>query len=164
MLVLDPPYALWSIWKELSYLYRIFVLILIAVSMYSAFLAVSTTLRLRSMGRLHPTGDIASFRESVAALDRRWANLQQVLGATFYLFGFLLFLGLQTIANYLADGTGSGVHYVVENVILHCAFAANIFFVFLALHCVQWFARARVRSYSERVGAHQTALLGPSEK
>ena len=29
------PYALWSIWRELSTLYRLFVLILVAVSIYS---------------------------------------------------------------------------------------------------------------------------------
>src|ERR1700736_5679093 len=125
MRLFDPPYALWSIWKELGYLDRLVILILCVISIYSLFLSISTLLRLRSMRHTETKETATSIRDSVAVLCNRWSRLRQVIAATFYLFGLILFIGLQTIGNYVGDGNGAT--HVLGSFILQCAFAANVF-------------------------------------
>jgi hypothetical protein len=45
----DPPYALWSIWKQLSVLQHAFVVVLGGVTIYSLFFAARITLRVRAI-------------------------------------------------------------------------------------------------------------------
>lgn len=148
MRLFDPPDALWSIWKELGYLDRLMILMLCVIGAYSLFLSSSTLLRLRSMKRAKTNETATSIRDFVAVLCDRWSRLRQAIAATFYLFGLILFIGLQTIGNYVGDGNGAT--RVLENFILQCAFAANAFSILLVLHCVQWFVCGRLRSFSER--------------
>jgi hypothetical protein len=42
---------------------------------------------------------------------------------------------------------------ILENFFLHFAFAANAFFVFLALHSMQWFLSGRLQACALRVNA-----------
>jgi hypothetical protein len=149
----DPPYALWSIWRELSFLQRLFVLTLGAVVVYSVRTSIMVLIRLRSLGNLTSNGDGASAERSMATLYIFCENLQQVSVATFYFFGAVLFVGLQTIGRTLGDGPASAGTLVLANFILDCAFAANVFFLFLLLHLVQWFVRHRLNSYSKRLNA-----------
>jgi hypothetical protein len=149
----DPPYALWSIWKDLSVLQRLFVLTLCVVSAYSLYSASMTLLRLRSIGNVNPNENFAPIRRSVDALFNLCASVRQVIGATFYLFGLVLFLGLQTVGRTLGDGPTTVGSLVLGNFILHFAFAANVFFIFLVLHLVQWFVFSRLNSYSQRLNA-----------
>ena len=153
ILMYDPPYALWSIWKELSILQHLFVLTLCSVGIYSLRSAIMVLIRLRSIGNLTSNGDGASAHRSVSTLYTSCENVRQVTGATFYFFGGVLFEGLQTIGRTLGDGPASVGTLVLGNFILDCAFAANVFFIFLVLHLVQWFVRHRLNSYSERVNA-----------
>jgi hypothetical protein len=41
--------------------------------------------------------------------------------------------------------------YIFENLGFNFAFAANIFFVFLVLHSVQWFVSSRVQASARRL-------------
>lgn len=150
MRLFDPPYALWSIWKELGYLDRLVILIFCVISIYSLFLAISTLLRIRSMRHANTKETATSIRDFVVALGERWSRLRQVIAAAFYLFGVILFIGLQTIGNYVGDGNGAT--FVLGNFILQCAFAANVFFILLVLHCIEWFICGRLRSLSECAG------------
>jgi hypothetical protein len=155
MPMFDPPYALWSIWKELSLLQRVFLLILGTVSTHSLFAAIRTLLRLRSIRRL-PSGNTASIQQSMAELQHVCANARQIIGATFYLFGLVLFSGMQTLGNTLGDGATSAPR-ILGDLILHSAFATNVFFVFLVLHLVQWFVFRGLNSHSERLNAPRVA-------
>jgi len=148
----DPPYALWTIWRQLSLLDHGIVLILGAVFVYCVFSTVRTMLRLHTVWNL-PNQNIATVREALALLATRYARLRQVIAATFYLFGLVLFLGLENIANFVGDGKEPLGVYVLDNFLLLCAFAANVFFVFLVLHSIQWAGSAVLDSLSKRVSS-----------
>jgi hypothetical protein len=147
----DPPYAIWTIWRELSTVQKGLVLILGTVFAYSIFLTIRTMLRLYSVWK-HPNQDGETVRDAVAALATRYAKLRQVMGATFYLFGLVLFLGLENITNFVGDQL-LGI-YVLDNFLLLCAFAANAFFIFLMLHSIQWAGSEMLDSLSRRASAH----------
>lgn len=147
LLMFNEPYALWSIWRDLSTLQHLFVVILGLVCLYVLLSAIALAWRLRSAA-LERIADTASIRLILVTLDRRCTNVQQVIQGTFYLFGFVLFLGFQTIHRTLGDGKVPLGMEVVGNFILHCAFAANVFFVFFVLHIVQWLVSSRLRSIS----------------
>lgn len=147
--MLDPPYALWSIWRNISILYRCFLLLLGVISVYSVFVAVFNELRLRSMKRAEA---IENVRLSIRVLRNRCETSQQIIRGAFYLFGFVLFLGLQNVGFWLGDGKEPGAYYLLRNCILHFAFAANVFFIFLVVHCVQWVTCRRLRNAQEFYG------------
>jgi len=148
----NPPYALWSIWKQLSTLDHGVVLILGAAFVYCVFLTVRSILRLRSVLN-HRNQDAAILREKVASLAAGYASMRQVIGGAFYLFGLVLFLGMENVAYVLADGREPLGPYVLDNFLLQCAFAANVFLVFLALHLIQWFGSSVLDSVSRRFGS-----------
>jgi hypothetical protein len=146
----DPPYALWSIWKELSTLQRLFVLTLGVVSVYCLASAFITTVRLRSTRNLDPRSSLTKNR-SLTVLKNHCANVQQVITAAFYLFGFVLFFGMQNVSRTLGDGPVPIGMEVLGNFTLQCAFATNVFLVFLVLHVIRWFVCCRVNSFAVRV-------------
>src|SRR6266496_1582417 len=96
------PYALWSIWRELAYSYRLFIFILGGVSIYSLFLAIRTMLGLRAITSLG--GDVTTARGSLEALSNRFAN---------------------------------------------------VFFIFLVLHLIQWFVWCRLGSFRNVLDTHR---------
>jgi len=148
----DPPYALWTIWRALSTLNRGLVLILGVVFVYCIFSTVRTMMRLHSVWN-RPNQDRTTVSDAVAALATRHGRLRQVISATFYLFGLVLCLGMENITNFLGDGKEPLGVYVLDNFLLLCAFAANIFFIFLVLHSVQWAGGAVLDSLSRRVSS-----------
>ena len=148
----DPPYALWTIWRQLSLLNRGLVLILGTVFAYCAFSTIRTMLRLHSVWN-RPNQEGETVRDAIAVLATHYARLRQVIGATFYLFGLVLFLGMENITNVMADGKEPLGIYVLDNFLLLCAFAANVFFIFLVLHSIQWAGSAVLDSLSRRVSS-----------
>ena len=142
----NPPYALWSIWRELGFLQRLFVLILSVVAIYSLLSATIIIKRLHSLANRHD--DRAFVQQSLAALHARCANLHQLLWAAFYLFGFLFFWGLQSAIHYLGGGPVS----ILSTFVLQFAFACNVFFIFLVLHLCQWLVSVRLRFYERSLG------------
>jgi hypothetical protein len=157
MLTSNPPYALWSIWKYLPMMPRLFFLILCVVGVYSLFFAGVTMAGLRAATSIRPKESSASTQRAVAALHRRCANVRQLIGATFYLFGFVLFLGLQWAYLTLDESKTPGGWLVLENFAVYFAFACNVFLVFLILHLVQWFVSGRVNACSLQLGTHNVA-------
>lgn len=71
-------------------------------------------------------------------IRRHVRNLQQGTAAAFYLFGLVLFLGLQDAYRTIEDGPTPVSQLVVRNFQIHFAFAANVFFVLLVVHLLQW--------------------------
>jgi hypothetical protein len=151
MFMSNEPFPIWTIWRNIGFLERLFFMALFMVSVYCLFGAVKILLRVRSTRRLNPDQDRASIQLSLGALRKLLANVRQTIVATFYLFGCVLFVSLANIAN-IADNSKALLGYqIFQNFLLRCAFAANAFFVFLVLHLIQWFASRHLYSCLERL-------------
>jgi len=81
---------------------------------------------------------------------RQWVWTPVFVNDYFYLFGFVVFLNLQSIANTIGTKTPIG-YLIVQNFIFDCSFAAIGFLVVLALHISQWMAASRVNAFEKRV-------------
>jgi len=151
MLKSNPPYAIWSIWIYLPLSQKLLFLALCVLGIYSLFSAAVTVARLRTITDMPHKEDIASIQRALAALRKRSTKLQQFIGAAFYLFGLVLFLGFQW-AYFTIDSSSTPVGWLVlENFVIYFAFAANVFLVFLIVHFVQWFVSDRVEAYASIV-------------
>jgi hypothetical protein len=153
----NPPFALWSIWQYLPLIQKLFCLVLGVVGVYSLFSAIVVMGRLRSLSVRPQKEDNSSVQQSIAALHNQCTNVQQLIRATFYLFGLVLFLGLQWAYFVLGFSSIPIVSTIVENFVLYFAFAANVFLVFLILHLVQWFVSARLCAYALHSNAYHVA-------
>ena len=102
----------------------------------------------------------ASRNLSIGILSKRLANLKDLIGAIFYLFGFVLSCGLVHVADIVGDTSVSMPwHTILDNFVTHWAFAGNVFSIFFALHLLRWFASNRVLSYLQqlqRASGHPT--------
>lgn len=146
MFMSNPPYAIWSIWKNLSVLQHLFFVILTAISIYCLFSATIVVLRLRSMASLNSNPYSVSSSRSLASLHARCANIRLLIGVAFWFFGFSFFLGLQEAPHTLGHGGATVGAEILGNFVLYFAFAANVFFIFLVLHLLHWFVRSRLNS------------------
>jgi|SRR4051812_16571447 hypothetical protein len=142
------PYTLWSIWPELSTLYRFFVLILAVVSVHSFASVILTLKRIQALTLGQKEGAKPQSK-SLSALRSRCANLRQILGATIYLFGLVFFIGLQNAPITVGDGPSSSLTQILSNFVFHFVFAANMFLPFLVLHVVQWLISRRVQAVTQ---------------
>jgi hypothetical protein len=146
----DPPYALWSIWNGFGLLPRLFMDLLFAISAYCLFVSLRTALRLRAI-RKQNLNEL-TFEVALAPLYRSLANTRRVIGATFYIFGFVLFLNLQFIVNTLSPNP---LKEIMGGFVLCCAFAANVFLIFLVLHVAEWLVYSRLNQCAKRLnGSH----------
>lgn len=138
-----PNYELWSIWIELPALPKLFLLILAVIGFYSLISAAVTLARLRSIMNPSHSRDTMSLRRAVGTLQVRCANVRQLIGAAFYLFGIVFFFSLRFAFVTFDSHTPVGT-LILRDFFLYFAFAANAFFIFLVLHLVQWFVSRRV--------------------
>ena len=143
----DTKYALWSIWLELPMLLKLFVLILTLVSIHTLVSSSIILVRLHSLAKRRAAETASSLRRSVFVLQIRVMRMRQLVGATFYLFGFVFFLTLPLAIRTLGDGPRSPLLEIWDNFVVQFAFAANVFLIFLLLHSVQWVASTRVHAY-----------------
>jgi len=146
-------YTIWSIWGVLPILHKLFFLILVLVSIYTLYAASITLVRLRSITN----------QRSLAALQARSANTRQLVNATFYLFGFVFFLTLPGATFVSELSRTPTAMLILRNFLMHFAFAANVFFVFLVLHSLQWFVSARVYAYVLRLTSQGIPKIGDSD-
>jgi len=157
MFMFNSHYTFWEILKSLSTLQLLFFLILTVVSIYSLLSATVILVRLRSLANRSKVEDVSSIQRSLTLLDTRSANLHQLIAATFYLFGFIFFLTLPFAFITLDSSKVPGWTSVFQNLGFYFAFSADVFFVFLVLHFVQWFVSARVRAAALRLNAQNIA-------
>ncbi|MFY9675451.1 MAG: hypothetical protein WAK13_13415 [Terriglobales bacterium] len=148
----NPPYAIWSIWIYLPFLQKLLFLVACLVSIYSILSAAVVVGRLRTISSQPQNEDIPSFQRAVAALHKRCTNVQQLIGATFYLFGVVLFVGFQGAYNSVGKSTDPG-WFIIDNFVIYFAFAANLFLIFFLIHCIQWFVSGRVHACASRLSA-----------
>ena len=145
----DPPYAIWSIWRNCGWLERFVLTLLGGLIIYSLLAAIITIVRIRALKTSRPPVSV-DLESTLKAFQRHWNHIRQATEATFYLFGLVLFLVLQNIGMVLGDGgPGFAANQVLGNFIVSCAFAANAFLGFLILHLVRWLISTRISSRLE---------------
>jgi len=139
---------LWpSGWSPLSPFARLFVFLLVLVAVYTLSYAALTLVRLRCLTTLQNND---SRRKSLALLNHRSANMQQITLATFYLFGLTFFLQIQG-AFWTPENRRPVSLMVLENFVFYFRFAAIIFLIFFVLHTIQWFVSGRIRAAEIRL-------------
>jgi hypothetical protein len=142
----NADFKMWLLWPFLSYLLKIFFLILTLVSIYTLYSASLVMVRLRKLATASDRAkDVLSRRRSLAALEARTANTRHLVGATFYLFGLVYFLTLPWATVAVGDHAEGGV-LVLQNFVRYFGYAANVFLIFFILHCVLWLVSRRVKS------------------
>ena len=150
MLIQTPPYPFWSLWMYFSTLERLFLVALGLVGCYALFSLATTALRVwNTKASLHE-GNADGIERIVSTLRGRSVRLQMLTGAAFYLFGVVLFLGLQR-AHITIDHSSTPVGLLVlENFQIRFVFAFNVFVAFFVLHMLAWFVSALVRKLEPR--------------
>jgi hypothetical protein len=93
----DPPYALWSIWHQLSTLQHWLVYTLGALCIYAGYCVVSTIVRLHSLKLLG--SDAVAL--CLGVLHSRCTNLRYASVAELYLSGIVVFMSFQFIPMFL---------------------------------------------------------------
>jgi hypothetical protein len=148
----EPPYPFWSIWKEFGLLLRLFIELLCAIGVYCLFTTLRTALRLHAIKKQNLNERMIPIEEALAPLYRSLANTRQVILATFYLFGFVLFFILPNVENTLgARSTAAELKQILGSFVLCCEFAENVFFIFLVLHVAQWLVYIMLNRCSKRL-------------
>ena len=130
-------FAIWSIWPQLGFLYKLYWILLSLVSFYTLFSAAS-------IDRCYRRNDAPE--NSRIRLDARITNLRQVVAALVFTFGAVFFSALPGAFQTIGLSRSPPLLEIIGAFSLHFAFAANVFFVLLLLHCVQWYVSRRVLS------------------
>jgi|SRR5215470_18115247 len=138
-------------WRELSLAYRLFVLALAAVTVYSLTSAAIIIKHLRELRTDRQTRMPNALQ--LASLHARCGNLRQILGASFYLSSFLLFVGLQNAPKTLGLSHTALFDEILRNFELHFIFAANVLLIFLFLHLLQWLVSWRVQVFANHLSS-----------
>jgi len=139
--MLDPlrP-AIWLVWPYLSFLERLLFGALIVLSIYVVFSAATTVLCVRKIRASLHNGNSTDADGCFIALRKRSARVDRLITAAFYLFGVVLFLGLQG-AYFTIDDSKTPVGWsILRGFEPHFAFASNVFFMLLILHVLGWFS------------------------
>jgi hypothetical protein len=143
----DPPYALWTIWHQLSTLQHGLVYAVCVLCLYAGFCVVSSiggfiSIRRRGMG------DPAAVR-TVVVLRNRCSNLRSAIFAEFYLFGIILFMSFQFVGQFIMGSNIEGK--ILGQFVLDAAFATNVFAVLLILHLAQWAVSIWLGTYTDNL-------------
>jgi hypothetical protein len=144
-------FFIWSIWRQLPYLLRFFFLVQTLVTIYVLLSAAIVLVRLKLLSNRGRIQNALSYKQSLAALEVRCANIRQLITATFYLFWFIFFLVLPYATRILGDTHIPIGTLILRNFVTYLAFAANVIFILLVLHMIQWFVSGRVHSFALRL-------------
>lgn len=151
MLMFDPPYPFW-IWMEFGLLLRFFIVLLCVIGVYCVFAILRTALRLHAIEKQDPNERMVPIENDLTPLYRSLANTRRLIGATFYLFGLVLFLVLPSVRNTLgARSTASELNQILGGFLVCCEFAAIVFFIFFVLHVAEWLVYMMLNRSSKRL-------------
>ena len=143
----DPPYALWTIWHQLSPLQHGLVYTLCVLCLYAGFCVVSSIGGFISIGRVG-IDDPAAARTFIV-IRNRCSNLRSAIFAEFYLFGIVIFMSFQYVGQFIM---GSNIeNKILGQFVLDAAFATNVLAVLLILHVAQWAVSMRLTSYTDHL-------------
>jgi hypothetical protein len=143
--MLDPtrPTPIWVVWPYLTWLERLLFMRLIVLGVYVLFSAVITVLRVWE-GEATGNGNSPDSQRILTALRQRSSRVDKLITTGFYLFGWVLFLGLQSAYVMIDNSKATTEVIILRGFEPHLAFAANGFFVLLLLHVAGWFISTRV--------------------
>jgi len=141
----NPPYAIWSIWKYLHIWQRTFLIVLCIFVVYCLISCLSTIIRLHAIQNANDD-QIASIRSALKRFQKRLYRQRQFALAAFFLFGVVLFRGLQQDYLVLDSGRASVGGLILENFVISFAYATNVFWIFLLIHCMHWVASSDVET------------------
>jgi hypothetical protein len=134
-----PPHPFWSAWIYFSTWERLFLVGLGAVSLYVLFSATYTLLRVRKIRALIQNGNRPDAEKIFVSLRKRSSRIDKLVVTAFYVFGMVLFWGLQW-SYFTIDNSKIPVGWIIlSSFEPHFVFAFNVFFVFLVLHVLGWF-------------------------
>jgi hypothetical protein len=126
-------FFLWSIWIALLLMNKLFFMFLAGKSFYSLVSGARNLPRLRHLGNQGRFADAITLQRSLLSLHARAVNVNELIDAAFFLFGFVFFLGLRLAFRTPDDSRIPVGALVMQNFLPRFAFAANVFFVLLAL-------------------------------
>jgi hypothetical protein len=155
MFNVTPPSSAWSAWPFLSIYEKLLVGALIALSVYVLFAAATAAICVRKTRASIREGKTVDFEGGFLELRKRSARLQKLIGAGFYLFGVVLFLGLQWA--YFGDDMrkGSGERAILISFYPHFVFAFYVFLNLLTLHLLVWFVSVSADAFGLRLKLRQ---------
>jgi hypothetical protein len=149
MLTRNP--AIWSIWPELGIVAKLSLFIPVLVGIYIFASSIFIMVNLWSLAKSRQSGNSEALIRAVSRLTTKSNNLRNLLGATFYVFGFMLFASFPN-AFFIIDNSNIPIGtLILHNLNAQFALASNVFFIFFALHCIQWFVSSRIRAFDLRL-------------
>lgn len=134
-----PPHPFWSAWIYFSTWERLFLVGLGAVGIYVLLSVALTLFRIRKIRALIQDGSGTDAEKIFISLRKRSAMMDKLVVTAFYVFGMVLFLGLQWSYFTIDNSKIPGGWIVLSSFEPHFVFAFNVFFVFLVLHVLGWF-------------------------
>jgi len=99
-------------------------------------------LQLHSLKRLPPS------KSAQAGLQNRLTNLRQLGFFTFFLFGLCFLQQLVWASTVFGDSNRLPYDIIMEQLGYTIEYATDVFFVFLVLHCIQWFVSVRLQAFA----------------
>jgi len=128
-----------STWIYFSTLERLFLVGLSAVSIYVLLSTGTTLLGIRKVSASIRDGSGIEAEKMFILLRKRSSRMDKLVVAAFYVFGMVLFLGLQD--SYITiDNSSTPLGWIIlRSFEPHFVFASDVFFAFLALHVLGWF-------------------------
>jgi len=111
--MLDPtrPTPIWVAWPYLTWLERLLFIGLVVLGVYVFFSAVITVLRVWKLGAVrNPNNPDA--QGMFTALHQRSSRVDKLITMSFYLFGWVLFLGLQN-AYFIIDNSKATAEVII---------------------------------------------------
>src|SRR6266478_5816047 len=133
-----------SFWMFAPPLTRLYILFLCLVCTFSLYKSSRIVFRLRSIRRAHGVEEHHVILRSLAVLRREAANLSQLLHFTFLLFGLCFLIQIPAAFMILEDSRRPVLSSIFSNLAVYIAYAADVFFVLLALRSLQWFVSFRI--------------------
>jgi hypothetical protein len=141
---LDPRH----LWPQLPTLARLCIFFLCTVSIYVLLSLVHIIVRIRSLRRLPPNEASQDVLQTpLSVLQRRLANLRQLLLFMFYLFALCFLLQIPAAFVVFGDSRAFPLAMILSQLATHIEYATDVCFLFLLLHSLQWFVSVRVQAF-----------------
>jgi hypothetical protein len=117
-----------------------------ATSIYIIISLTQMLFVLRAFGRSSQEGSPEGIRPALAALQKRLANIRQILLFTILLFVLCFLLQIPAAFIVLSDSKVPVLSIIFMQLGTYIGYATDIILVFLLLHSLQWFVSVRVQS------------------
>ncbi len=121
----------------------LFLLVLGLVSIVVIYRTFGIILGIRRIERAMSAGAIEDANR-IRLMHQILKDARQLLSLVAYLFGFCIFLQIANACHSIGSSSRPTALSIADAVLLASVFAADVFFVLLFLHSLQWYAAARL--------------------